>query len=86
MSGGSLDYLHHKVDEVANELQDKRNTPLQITFGEHLKKVAKALHDVEWVQSSDYDCGDDEEAIKDVLSEKRRFTGFYDKNGKEIFE
>jgi hypothetical protein len=69
MSGGSMDYLTYKVDEVASDLQNKNNTPLQRAFGKHLEKVAKALHDVEWVWSGDYGTGDDEEAIKDVLGD-----------------
>jgi hypothetical protein len=69
MSGGSMDYLTYKVDEVASDLQNKNNTPLQRAFGKHLEKVAKALHDVEWVWSGDYGTGGDEEAIKDVLGD-----------------
>lgn len=69
MSGGSLDYLYHKVEDVAIKLQNKENTPLQRAFGLHLIKVAKALHDVEWVMSGDYSDGDDEKAIKEVLND-----------------
>ena len=69
MSGGSMDYLTYKVDDIAIDLQNKNNTPLQRAFGKHLEKVAKALHDVEWVWSGDYGTGDDEEAIKDVLGD-----------------
>tara|TARA_R110000796_G_C14432950_1_gene421356 strand:- start:436 stop:726 length:291 start_codon:yes stop_codon:yes gene_type:complete len=69
MSGGSLDYLCYKVGEVADQLTDKNNTTLQRAFGEHLKKVEKALHDVEWVFSGDYGTGDDEKAIKEVLQD-----------------
>ena len=74
MSGGSLDYIYHKVEDVAIKIQNKDNTPLQRAFGEHLLKVAKALHDVEWVMSGDYGNGDDEKAIKAVLGD--------DSNGK----
>lgn len=69
MSGGSTDYLTYKVDDVASQLQDKNNPPLQRAFGKHLEKVAKALHDVEWVWSGDYGNGDDEKAIKEVLAD-----------------
>ena len=69
MSGGSMDYLTYKVDEAADQLMNKNNTPLQRAFGAHLKKVAKALHDVEWVWSGDYGTGDDDEAIKPVLGD-----------------
>ena len=68
MSGGSLDYIYHKVEDVAQTLSDAKNTPLQRAFGEHLFKIAKALHDVEWVMSGDYGNGDDEKAIKEVLT------------------
>jgi len=74
MSGGSLDYIYHKVEDVASQLQNKDNTPLQRAFAEHLFKVAKALHDVEWVLSGDYGNGADEKSIKAVLGE--------DSNGK----
>lgn len=69
MSGGSMDYLCFKVEEVAEQLTDKENTPLQRAFGEHLKKVADALHDIEWVWSGDYGAGRDEEAIKKVIND-----------------
>tara|TARA_B110001452_G_scaffold13737_1_gene11328 strand:- start:109 stop:399 length:291 start_codon:yes stop_codon:yes gene_type:complete len=69
MSGGSLDYLCYKVGEVADQLTGKNNTTLQRAFGEHLKKVEKALHDVEWVLSGNYGTGDDEKAIKEVLQD-----------------
>lgn len=69
MSGGSLDYLYYKVEDVAIKLQNKENTPLQRAFGLHLIKVAKALHDVELVMSGDYSDGDDEKAIKEVLND-----------------
>ena len=69
MSGGSMDYLTYKVDEAADQLTNKNNTPLQRALGEHLRKVAKALHDVEWVWSGDYGRGDEEEAIRAVLGD-----------------
>ena len=76
MSGGSLDYIHWKVEEVAMRLKDKDNTPLQRAFGEHLENVAKALHDIEWVFSGDYGKGDDDEAIKVVLGENYEAKAF----------
>lgn len=69
MSGGSMDYLTYKVDEQADELLNKNRTPLQRAFGNHLKKVAKALHDIEWVWSGDYGRGDEEDAIKAVFGD-----------------
>jgi len=69
MSGGSMDYLTYRVAEAASNLQNKNNTPLQRAFGNHLEKVSKALHDVEWVWSGDYAKGAEEAAIKEVLAD-----------------
>lgn len=70
MSGGSLDYVYSRVDEVADAVLERSNTtPLQQAFGAHLKKVARALHDLEWVWSGDYGQGDDEESILKVLGD-----------------
>jgi len=59
MSGGSMGYLYSKVEDADFEA----NTPLRILFKKHLNLVAAALHDIEWVDSSDYGEGDEEEAI-----------------------
>jgi len=64
MSGGSMDYLFGRVE---NDSNFELNTPLRKAFKEHLAKVAKALHDIEWVDSSDCAPGDEEEAIKACL-------------------
>lgn len=62
MSGGSYDYLFDKVEDAARRLlQDKHQT--RKAFGRHLLLVSKALHDIEWVDSSDMDEGDDLESI-----------------------
>lgn len=69
MSGGSLDYAYFKVEDAASQLRKISNNPLHRAFAVHLEKVAKALHDVEWVLSSDYSEGREEEAIKEVLGD-----------------
>lgn len=55
MSGGSMDYLSCKVEE-ANFYE---TTPERKAFKKHLKKVAEALHRIEWNDSGD---GADNEA------------------------
>lgn len=70
MSGGSLDYAYMRVDEIADEVKKDAKTSLQRAFAVHLKLVAKALHDLEWVWSNDYGPGDEIEAIKAVVSNK----------------
>lgn len=65
MSGGSMDYLSVKVEEA----EFYETTPERKAFRDHLKKVAKALHAIEW-----NDCGDGPEdedaAIRECLSEE----------------
>lgn len=60
MSGGSMDYLYSKIEHDGDfEL----NTPLRKRFKDHLSRVCKALHDIEWVDSGDYALGDEDAAI-----------------------
>jgi hypothetical protein len=63
MSGGSLDYVYCKVEDAASRVRSMAETPLQRAFAEHLYKVSKALHDLEWVLSCDYSQGQEVEAI-----------------------
>ena len=69
MSGGSLDYIYHKVEDVADSIENRTDEPLYRAFAEHLKLVSEALHDVEWEFSGDYGTGDAEEAIRRVLGD-----------------
>lgn len=66
MSGGSYDYLYMKVDEMAGSLHCG-DSALRRAFAAHLRKVAKAMHDIEWVDSCDYGPGDEMHAIRDCL-------------------
>lgn len=66
MSGGSWDYFHQSVSDVAIRLRGE-TCPLRRALGVKLEQVAKALHDIEWVDSMDYGKGDDYEAIKIAL-------------------
>lgn len=49
MSGGSMDYLSVKVEEA----HFHETTIERKAFRDHLKKVAKALHAIEWNDSGD---------------------------------
>jgi hypothetical protein len=71
MSGGSWDYMYQKLEEAADRLKaDKK--PLRRAFGAHVAKVAKALHDVEWVDSCDYSENDELPAIESVLGKNAK--------------
>lgn len=65
MSGGSMNYLYSKLE---NDAEFRHTTPERKAFAKHLEKVAKALHDIEWVDSGDYGHGEDSEAIRACLS------------------
>lgn len=55
MSGGSMDYLYHKVEGAGF----KENTTLRRAFRAHLSLVARALKAIEWNDSGDGDDGED---------------------------
>ena len=61
-----MNYLYSKLEYEANFLS---NTSERRAFTSHLKKVAKALHDIEWVDSNDYGPGDENEAIRACLGD-----------------
>lgn len=67
MSGGSLDYAFQRVEEVASNISSRATKPLHRAFSAHLLLVAEALHDLEWVWSSDMSNGDEDESIRRVV-------------------
>ena len=76
MSGGSMNYLYSKVLHNADFPLD---TPEREAFAAHLKLVAQALHDIEWVDSGDYGPGDENAAIRACLSERKPLTSDKDR-------
>lgn len=71
MSGGSLEYVYHKVEEAAYAIKHSNISTLHNAFANHLLDIAQALHDIEWVLSSDMGEGDDVAAIKKVINKER---------------
>lgn len=67
MSGGSYEYAYRRVEDMAGEIRDRNPSALRRAFAAHLDLVAKAMHDVEWVDSCDYGKGAEEAAIRAVL-------------------
>lgn len=53
MSGGSLDYVYIRVAEAADTVERRATTPLHRAFSAHLRQVAEALREMEWVLSGD---------------------------------
>lgn len=66
MIGGSYDYLYCKVEEMADRV-GRGNSPERQRFAEHLRRVAKAMHAIEWVDSCVWAAGDENEAIRAVF-------------------
>lgn len=66
MSGGCYDYGFRKIDDLVDSI--RLTTPLRKAFKKHLAKVAKACHDIEWVDSGDCGPGFENEAIRDCFS------------------
>ena len=66
MSGGSYDYAFVNVEEMAGELINQKDE-LRRIFGDHLLLVAKAMRDIEWVDSCDTSKGSETEAINACL-------------------
>ena len=65
MSGGHYDYAYERIDDLVCRIE--RTTPLRKAFVRHLVKVAKAAHDIEWVDSNDNSPGHENAAIREVL-------------------
>ena len=63
-----MNYLYSRLDYDATF---HTNTHERRAFKEHLVKVAKALHDIEWVDSGDYGPGDENAAIRACLSSEQ---------------
>ena len=70
MSGGSLDYVCYKLDDAIEVIERRATTVLQKAFAKHLKDVAKALHDLEWVYSGDYSEGQEVESLRKVINKE----------------
>jgi len=58
-----MEYLYQRVRDVLFDT----STPERKAFAKHLQLVAKALHDIEWVDSGDYGLGDENDAIRACL-------------------
>jgi len=69
MSGGSWDYLCYKMEDAAKNLLTEKCI-YRRSFGDWMRLAAKAMHDIEWVDSCDYGEGDELEAIKKIVNPK----------------
>lgn len=67
MSGGAYDYLYCRVEDMADRIVEAGDTPERRRFAEHLRRVANAMHAIEWVDSCDLGRGDENAAIRAVF-------------------
>ena len=67
MSGGSLDYAFHTVEDAASAVAFRASTNLHRAFAAHLRNVATALHDLECMWSGDSGPGKEEASIRAVV-------------------
>lgn len=77
MSGGNLEYFCFKFDDIIRLIAEHESTKastLRQDFIEHLRLVSQALYDIEWVDSGDYNDGDENKAILAVLDHTVRVT------------
>ena len=65
MSGGSLNYQYQTLYNLAGDIE--KTTRNRVKLIKILELVAKACHDIEWVDSGDYALGDEDEAINEVI-------------------
>ena len=63
------DRVKHWCECPSANVTDKETRRLRTEFAAMLRKVAKAAHDIEWVDSGDYGPGDEIEALRRVLGE-----------------
>lgn len=56
MSGGSLGYTFRHLEDCIDRIEASKN-PLHRVFAQHIRLVAKAMHDLEWELSGDYSPG-----------------------------
>jgi hypothetical protein len=68
MSGGSWNYLFLQIEEAAHGLMSSKE-PERIAFGRLMERCAKAMHEIEWVDSGDRSSPDDTNAIREALGQ-----------------
>lgn len=69
MSDGLQKYSYYRVKDLAEKISG--GSPLRMAFKAHLRLVAEALHDIEWVDTGDRCPGREDAAIRACLSGDR---------------
>lgn len=83
MSGGSMNYICHKLSMEIDNM--RLSSPLRRAFYDHIQDVIKALHAIEWVDSGDTAEGTEEESIRKCLTSEK-FTKHASKEAEELLK
>jgi hypothetical protein len=67
MSGGAYDYWSYQIDHMVDKL-DTKGIVERRKFRMLLGLVSRALHDIEWVDSGDFEEGAELKAINKCLN------------------
>lgn len=67
MSGGSWRYIYREFEDVADRLKES-DAPERRVLGDLIELIARAMHDIEWVDSGDFRRGDEVAAIRACLA------------------
>lgn len=70
MSGGHYDYAYSMIADLADRIEP--TTKLRKAFKAHMRDVAKACFEIEWVDSGDYSPGAEDSAIRKCLGRKAK--------------
>ena len=75
MSGGSLDYIQHKIDDAADTIfrraADRDDANILRAFSRHLAECGRICHEIEWDFSGDSSLdGEDYQAIRRLIGRK----------------
>jgi hypothetical protein len=66
MSGGSWDYVYHRINEAGDRLCNEKD-PLRRSLGKKVNELAEVMRTIEWVDSGDSSSPEDTDAIKAFL-------------------
>lgn len=68
MSGGAYEYASYKLETLAESIRDQHTDPLRRAFADHIRLIAKAMHDIEWADSGDTGPDSWQEATRAVIA------------------
>lgn len=68
MSGGAYDYVYSKISDLEHDIRRQDEDPRRAAFAKLMGLVARAMQDIEWVDSCDSSQGSEHAAIDRVFA------------------